>query len=467
MPRVFVSHSSADREVVEREIVELLFGHGIETWYSKADIRTADDWEKSIREGLKSCDWFLLVMTPRSQASEWVKSELHWALDRRPGRVLPVLLEDVDPTEFDLRLGRIQHVDFRDRDHEARARLLRTWGVEPAGTGSPIAPVVRAITLADYARSLGRVGPPTAIRIGCALFDALSRDHERGIFRGGLDPVRTILTWEGTAPRIELAPPPPGAGGGPADDVRSAGGLLWELVLGKPPALDPEADRAMLSRSAVPFRLSEGLSDLLLVCVAPRMPITAQMVFELLGQNEDPVPSPAVLAPVNTDFAEGLFGWFDGSGQVSGVSRQYRLERVDDPDDGAPCALLKSLAEDAPPREKQFGVLMQRCPAGYLVGKRVRLEARIRTQVRHGWGGAWLRVDGERGEGNLFFDNMHDRPIVGTTPWRGYSIEADLPEETRWINYGTLLAGSGRLWAGPLRILYRTGPETWTPLRLR
>ena len=52
VPKVFISHSSKDRDFVEREIISLLRSHGIETWYSKDDIQTASQWQNSIAEGL-------------------------------------------------------------------------------------------------------------------------------------------------------------------------------------------------------------------------------------------------------------------------------------------------------------------------------------------------------------------------------------------------------------------------------
>lgn len=115
-PKVFVSHSSADRAFVEREIIRFLEHHKIDTWYARDDIHTAAKWEKSIREGLKICDWFLVVLSPASVASEWVQTEVHWAMQRRPGNIVPVLIEECDPAELHLMLEQIQFVDFRQRE---------------------------------------------------------------------------------------------------------------------------------------------------------------------------------------------------------------------------------------------------------------------------------------------------------------------------------------------------------------
>jgi hypothetical protein len=132
-PRVFISHATTDREAVERVLLVLLRSHGVKPWYSRDDIHTTEDWERSIRRGLEECDWFLVVMTPRSAKSPWVKWELSWAMSEREDRVVPVLLETSDASDWHLGLRTIQHVDFRPGQDIARARseLLAVWGLSP------------------------------------------------------------------------------------------------------------------------------------------------------------------------------------------------------------------------------------------------------------------------------------------------------------------------------------------------
>jgi serine/threonine protein kinase len=125
VPKVFISHSTKDREIVEQEVISLLAGHHIETWYARDDIQTASEWEASIREGLEACDWFLVVMSPRSAASKWVQREVGWAMDNREGRIIPVLLEECNRYLFHLGMPRIQHVDLRGDAAEVGRRLLK------------------------------------------------------------------------------------------------------------------------------------------------------------------------------------------------------------------------------------------------------------------------------------------------------------------------------------------------------
>jgi len=140
MPKVFVSHSTADREFVEREIIPLLESHNIGNWYSRDNIHATDKWERSILEGLKSCDSFLVVMSCESARSTWVKAEVDWVFNRGKQRVIPVLIEECDPDDFHLRIAGIQHIDFRYDLPTARRQLLTALGVDC--TKPPVNPAV-------------------------------------------------------------------------------------------------------------------------------------------------------------------------------------------------------------------------------------------------------------------------------------------------------------------------------------
>lgn len=125
MSKLFISHASADRDFLELELVTLLGALGFEVWFAEEDISTAEHWERSILDGLKNSDWIVLVMTPRSAKSEWVKDEVNWAIDERQGRIIPLLVEDCDPREFHIRLPRIQYIDFRVNKKIAREKLIK------------------------------------------------------------------------------------------------------------------------------------------------------------------------------------------------------------------------------------------------------------------------------------------------------------------------------------------------------
>ena len=128
IPKVFVSHSSADRLVIELSILPLLRSHGLEYWYSSESIPSASDWEKVIRCALTECDWFLVALSASSMRSDWVQAEVHWALDHRKERFVSLLLDDCTPSDLHLKLIRYQHVDFRQPGDDPARRLIEAFG---------------------------------------------------------------------------------------------------------------------------------------------------------------------------------------------------------------------------------------------------------------------------------------------------------------------------------------------------
>jgi len=132
MPRVFISHSSKDRRLVEQAIIYPLRQNSIETWYSTEVVKTADEWERQILDGLKKCDWFLVAMTPHAMTSRWVQREVHWAIEKREGKIIPVMLETCEPEELHIGLFSLQYIDFRHDIAQAQERLLTFWEVSRA-----------------------------------------------------------------------------------------------------------------------------------------------------------------------------------------------------------------------------------------------------------------------------------------------------------------------------------------------
>lgn len=91
-----------------------------------------------------------------------------------------------------------------------------------------------------------------------------------------------------------------------------------------------------------------------------------------------------------------------------------------------------------------FGALAQTIKAEAYRGRRVRLSAYVKTVEVEEYAGLWMRVDGA---GRLLgFDNMTDRPIVGTSDWARYEVVLDVPEASVNIAFGLLLRGAGRVW---------------------
>ncbi len=131
MTKVFISYSSKDINFIEKEILPLLRKHPLSIWYSEKSIKATKDWERTILENLQTSDWIIVVLSPNAVASDWVRSEVHWALEKKPERVIPIIYKDCDPSYMHLKMPRIQFIDYRKDIEAARSKLLDLWGFNP------------------------------------------------------------------------------------------------------------------------------------------------------------------------------------------------------------------------------------------------------------------------------------------------------------------------------------------------
>ena len=110
-------------------------------------------------------------------------------------------------------------------------------------------------------------------------------------------------------------------------------------------------------------------------------------------------------------------------------------------------AFLRSRVENT----EGFGTLMQTFSAESYRGKRLRMTGMAKATDVESWAGLWMRIDGSDQEKTLGFDNMQDRPIVGSTEWQEYDVVLDVPDESKAIAFGILLVGSGEVLVDNIR----------------
>jgi hypothetical protein len=132
MPNVFVSYSSRDVDFVVQRLVPGLEQAGATVWCSAKHLREGSNWEREIRAALSGCDWFVVVLSPHAQRSDWVQAETHWAVEHLPGRVVPLMLDDCKPGEVHLLLATVQFIDLRD---DAARGLAELTGLVFRGPG--------------------------------------------------------------------------------------------------------------------------------------------------------------------------------------------------------------------------------------------------------------------------------------------------------------------------------------------
>lgn len=76
--------------------------------------------------------------------------------------------------------------------------------------------------------------------------------------------------------------------------------------------------------------------------------------------------------------------------------------------------------------------------------KRIRFTAFIKTRDVEDRCGLYLSVSTRGYPTEL--DDMSTRPIKGTIDWQQFSVVVDVSKDSRRINFGTILAGTGTVW---------------------
>jgi hypothetical protein len=97
--RVFVSYSHSDRPVAE-EIARALENESISVSFDSWDLKMGDSIIHRIREELSTSDFLIVLLSPESVASRWVREEVDIALStelrQRSITVVPAILRDCE-----------------------------------------------------------------------------------------------------------------------------------------------------------------------------------------------------------------------------------------------------------------------------------------------------------------------------------------------------------------------------------
>jgi hypothetical protein len=163
MKDVFLSHTGADKEWVERFAdrleQETVNGRPLQVWFDKWDIDYGENILSKIEDGLKTSRFVAVVLSPAFTRAEWPtmewQTQVHADPTGRGGRILPILLHKFDPetgdaVEIPLPLRILKWFDFSEErffEREFARFLARIRGERPprgstgarnaAATGAP------------------------------------------------------------------------------------------------------------------------------------------------------------------------------------------------------------------------------------------------------------------------------------------------------------------------------------------
>ena len=123
MPFIFLSYSHSDREYANL-LADSLEAKGLDVWIDE-HIDYGALWSQEIQDHLDKCAAFVVVMTPNSENSDWVKTELARA-QRKKKHIFPLLLDgevwfEVETKQYaDVQGGKLPP----DRFYKGLARIV-------------------------------------------------------------------------------------------------------------------------------------------------------------------------------------------------------------------------------------------------------------------------------------------------------------------------------------------------------
>lgn len=115
---IFISYARADAEFALR-LAKDLKSAGANIWLDQLNVLKGERWDKAIQKGLRESEFVVVILSPKSVASENVLDEVSYAFDEGK-QILPILYKKCD---VPFRLRRLQYTDF-SRDYNTRLAEL-------------------------------------------------------------------------------------------------------------------------------------------------------------------------------------------------------------------------------------------------------------------------------------------------------------------------------------------------------
>lgn len=119
MPKLFLSHSSADKIFV-RKLSESLIKNEIKVWIDENEILVGDSIKNKLEDAISDTDYLLFVISNNSVKSDWVKYELHSFLNKyNSERLLPIVLDDSFKKIPDVlnKIKSLKYLDFSNKSN--------------------------------------------------------------------------------------------------------------------------------------------------------------------------------------------------------------------------------------------------------------------------------------------------------------------------------------------------------------
>jgi hypothetical protein len=151
---VFISYSRADSDFA-RKLNDALQMQGKRTWFDQESIASGTDFQQEIYRGIKACDNFLFILSPRSVNSPYCASEVEYGASLNK-RFVTVLHRQVNSGDLHPELAKVQWIDFNHNERDFNAnfnQLVRTLDTDRVHVQSHTKWLQRAIEWNEQEKS--------------------------------------------------------------------------------------------------------------------------------------------------------------------------------------------------------------------------------------------------------------------------------------------------------------------------
>ncbi len=154
MADIFISYKKEDFELAGRVVAALKL-EGFEVWWDDG-LTPKAAWDAALEREIAAAAAVVVLWTPRSVNSDWVRTEAHYALDR--GKLVPAMMETCSiPLAFMLRQT-VGLTQWRGDREDREWRKLLTWIADLASTKPGNANIPQALGPAQPNRFRDAVG---------------------------------------------------------------------------------------------------------------------------------------------------------------------------------------------------------------------------------------------------------------------------------------------------------------------
>lgn len=134
MTQVFISYSRRDLAFVEQLAADLQAA-GLDVWYDISRLEGGDSWPEKIQLAIDASDVFIIMVSPDSIVSRWVRKEFLYASNKKM-KIVPLLFKNC---ELPLWLLDIHFIDIQNENYERNfGEVLRSLGAMPPASAETL-----------------------------------------------------------------------------------------------------------------------------------------------------------------------------------------------------------------------------------------------------------------------------------------------------------------------------------------